>query len=343
MKKIVIHGPGGYEKLRLEEHPDLTAVTPDTELVDVHSIGVNYADCCVRWGVYESAKQYVGWPITPGFEFSGVARRTGEKVMGVTRFNAYATQVAVSKKHLYTIPEGFTMEQAAGFPAVFMTAYHALFQLVRLPNSARILIHSAGGGVGSALVQLARQAGLSTVGVVGSSHKVDYVRALGADQVIDKSAFSGSAKLWKAIRELCPQGYDAVLDANGPTTLRQSYEVLRPTGKLIAYGSHSMLPKGGLSGRLNYLKAAWGLFTIPRFNPMDLFTDNKSVIGFNLSFLFERDDLITEGMGALLELARQKKIAPPSTRSFLLQDVAEAHRFIESGQSTGKLVLLANG
>ena len=186
MKKIVIHRPGGYQELQIEEHPDLSAVNTDTELVDVHSIGVNYADCCVRWGVYESAKQYVGWPITPGFEFSGTIRRTGQKVMGVTRFNAYATQVVVPKKHLYPIPEGFSMEQAAGFPAVFMTAYHALFQLVRLPANANLLVHSAGGGVGSALVQLARSAGYRTVGVVGSSHKVDYVRSLGADIVIDK-------------------------------------------------------------------------------------------------------------------------------------------------------------
>lgn len=243
MKKIVIHRPGGYPQLQIEEHPDLSAVHSDTELVDVHAIGVNYADCCVRWGVYESAKQYVGWPITPGFEFSGTVRSTGAKVMGVTRFNAYATQVVVPKKHLYPIPEGFSMEQSAGFPAVFMTAYHALFQLVRLPAQATILIHSAGGGVGSALVQLARSAGLKTVGVVGSPHKVDYVRGLGADQVIDKSLYSSSKELWNAIRSFAPQGYDAVLDANGPSTLRQSYAALRPTGKLIAYGSHSMLPR----------------------------------------------------------------------------------------------------
>jgi NADPH:quinone reductase-like Zn-dependent oxidoreductase len=73
-----------------------------------------------------------------------------------------------------------------------------------------------------------------------------------------------------------------------------------------------------------------------------LFTDNKSVIGFNLSFLFDRDDLITEGMDALLRWVEEGKIIPPKVTEFLLENAGEAHRLLESGQSTGKLVLLMN-
>ena len=351
MQKISIHAPGGYDKLSLETCPDLSLAgePDDAVVVDVEASGVNYADCCVRWGVYESAKQYVGWPITPGFEFAGRVRdrgpaatrfAVGDRVMGVTRFGAYATQVRVPAKHLYALPQGFDAQQAAGFPAVFMTAYHALFQLVRLPDDATILVHSAGGGVGSALVQLARAAGFRAVGVVGAAHKVAYVEALGAHAVVDKSAFASKRSLWEAIGALCPRGYDAVLDANGPATLRESYAALRPTGKLVAYGAHGMLPRGGASGRLDYLKAAWGLVTMPRFDPMRLVGDNKSVVGFNLSFLFERDDLIGEGMERLLALVRDGKLAAPAVRAFPLERAAEAHACIESGRTTGKLVLV---
>jgi NADPH:quinone reductase-like Zn-dependent oxidoreductase len=172
------------------------------------------------------------------------------------------------------------------------------------------------------------------VAVVGSSHKVDYVKNLGAKYVIDKS----KEDLWLKAKEYCPQGYDAVLDANGPSTLKQSYDCLRPTGKLIAYGSHSILPQSG-SGRMNYLKAGLGLLKMPRFNPMTLITDNKSVIGFNLSFLFDRDDLVGEGMKALMELVQEGKIHPPKVTLFELEKVGEAHHLIESGKSTGKIVL----
>src|SRR5690242_15504911 len=100
-QRVVIHSPGGYDKLKLESLSPL--VPKDNEvLIETKAIGVNYADCCVRWGVYESAKKYVGWPITPGFEFAGTVLqvgkqvsqfRNGDRVFGITRFNAYASQV----------------------------------------------------------------------------------------------------------------------------------------------------------------------------------------------------------------------------------------------------------
>ena len=342
MKKIVVHSPGNHEHLKLEEHPDLLPGRGEV-VVESRAAGVNYADVCVRWGVYESAKKLVGWPITPGFEFSGVVASVGEgvekfkvgdPVFGVSFFNAYASQVRVPERQLYPLPGQLTFEEAAAFPAVFMTAYHALFQLVRLPEKANILVHSAGGGVGSALIQLAMARGLRAVGVVGRPHKVDYVKGLGAEVVIDKS----KQDLWLCAKQACPEGYDAVLDANGPETFRGSYEALRPTGKLITYGSHGILPQNS-SGRMNYIKAAIGLIRMPRFEPMKLITDNKSVIGFNLSFLFDREDLLTDGMEDLLQMLRKGQLRPPKITSHPAHEVAQAHRLIESGQSTGKIVL----
>src|SRR3954471_17095595 len=158
MQKIVIHKPGGYGVLKLETHADPSAAAGQV-VVRTRASGVNYADCCVRWGVYESAKQYVGWPITPGFEFAGeivavvpgvTVRRVGEKVFGITRFGAYSTQVAVPEHQLFPMPRALTLEQAAGFPAVHMTAYHALCQLVVTKPGQWALVHWAAGGVGTA-------------------------------------------------------------------------------------------------------------------------------------------------------------------------------------------------
>jgi NADPH:quinone reductase-like Zn-dependent oxidoreductase len=345
MLRVVVHGPGGYDRLRLESGPD-PRPQPGQILVATRAVGVNYADCCVRWGVYRSARERVGWPITPGFEFAGTVVESvdsasswvaGDLVFGVTLFGGYSSHVVVPEQQLFPLPEGWSFEEAAGFPAVFLTAYHALFQNFRITSDMSMLIHSAAGGVGTALLQLAKIAGCRTVGVVGAPHKVEVARRFGADEVIDKSRND----LWREASRLAPDGYDAVLDANGPATLRESYKHLAPTGKLVVYGFHTMLPRSteGGSGRLNPLLIARNWMRVPRFNPLKMTGDNRSVIAFNLSFLPHRGDLLVEAMGDLLTWVREGRIRPPAVTRYPLDRVADAHRDLESGGTTGKLVL----
>lgn len=342
MQKIVVHRPGGLDRLVLETHP---TEEPGAGAVRVRTraCGVNYADIAVRRGLYASAREYVGWPITPGFEFSGIVdavgagvttARCGDAVFGIVRFGAYATHVHVPAPQLFPLPPGLSFEQAAAFPAVFMTAYHALFQAIRLRPGSVLLVHSAAGGVGSALLQLGRLAGCRVVGIVGAGHKLDAARESGADAVIDKSRED-----WvERAKAYAPEGYDVVLDPNGPSTLGASYELLRPTGKLIVYGFASMLPRG--SGRLNYLRVAWDYARCPRFSPLSMTTRNRSVVAFNLSFLFDHAEILEEGMRDLLSWLEDGRITPPRVTMFPLADVAGAHRAIESGTTTGKLVLV---
>ena len=342
MKKVSISKPGGYEQLHIVEVSDPTPAD-DSVLVEVAYAGVNYADCLVRWGVYESAKQLVGWPITPGFEVSGRVKkvgpkvksfREGDQVVAFSFFNGYASHVAVPEGQVMLLPNGFSLENGAGFLAVFATAYYALFQIFKLRQGASILVHSAAGGVGSALIQLAKTLNARIAGVVGSSHKIEYVRSLGVETVIDKSQ---DKNFWPNLKREFPDGFDAVYDANGFTTFRQSYKILRPTGKLVVYGSHNLLPKSG--GHLNYFKAAIGLLRTPRINPLDLITDNKSIIGFNVSFLFSERETIHENMTGLRDFNEKGLIKPLKTTVFNFEDVAKAHQLIESGQSVGKIVL----
>jgi NADPH:quinone reductase-like Zn-dependent oxidoreductase len=342
VKKIVVHRAGGYERLALESHPD-PVPGPGEVLVATEAVGVNYADCVVRMGLYASAKKYVGWPITPGFEFAGtvaavgagVASETvGRRVFGITRFGGYATHVAVKAHQVFPVPERFTMADAAGFPAVFMTAYYALCELAHPRPGTRMLVHSAAGGVGGALVQLGKILGCTTVAVVGAAHKRDAARAFGADHVIDKS----TEDLWSAARRIAPDGYETVLDANGVATLAKSYAHLRTPGKLVVYGFHSMLPRRG--GRPDYLKLGLDYVRTPRFDPVQMTNDNKSVMAFNVSYLFDEHTILAEGMARLLAWVDAGRIAPPPTTLFELARVADAHRAIESGRTVGKLVLV---
>jgi len=196
-----------------------------------------------------------------------------------------------------------------------------------------VLVHSAAGGVGSALVQLARVAGCHVVGVVGSSHKVEAVRGLGADGVIDKSA----DKLWPVAAKYAPEGYDVVLDANGVATLKDSYQHLAPMGKLVIYGFHTMLPRKG--GRPNWLQLAWNYLRTPCFNPFELTKQNRSVLAFNLSYLFDKAIFLQEAMQQLFRWVQTEKIRPLRTTTYPFESVADAHRDLESGKTVGKLVL----
>ncbi len=343
MQKIVIHRAGGYDQLKLETHADLTPRSGEI-CVAVESIGVNYADCCVRWGVYGSAKEYVGWPITPGFEFAGrvtakgegasVRFSVGDRVFGLTRFDAYATQVCVPEHQLFLIPEKMSSLEAGGFWAVAITAYHALFQLVRIRPGGTVLVHSAAGGVGSYLVRLAKNAGYKVIGIVGASHKVSAVEKNGADWVIDKSL---RADFWPEVARISPRGLDAIFDANGGESFKKSYRHLSQVGKLIVYGSHTLLPKEG--GRLQYGKMVLGYLKMPRFNPFDLIQHNRTIAGFNLSYLFAEPELLAEAANALLEFYSAGILTGMPVQAFPLAEVGKAHALIESGQSIGKLVL----
>jgi NADPH:quinone reductase-like Zn-dependent oxidoreductase len=345
VKRVVIHRPGGYDRLLLEEHPDPVPGAGEV-LINVEAIGVNYADCVTRMGLYASARHYAGYPVTPGFEVAGRVAATGnavrdlglgERVMAVTRFNGYATRLVVPRNQVFAIPQDIPVQEAAGFAAVHLTAWFALFELAHLRAAMHLLVHSAAGGVGSALVRLGKLCGCRVTGVVGAAHKVAAVRASGADAVIDKS----SHDLWREARRLAPAGYDVILDANGVSTLRQSYRHLAPTGRLVVYGFHSMLPREG--GRANRLRLAWNYLRTPCFSPFRLTTENRSVLGFNLSFLFDRAGLLERAMAYLLPLLSEGTLRPARVTTYPLSGVADAHRDLESGLTVGKLVLLVNG
>jgi len=342
MKKVVIHRPGSFRQLRIESFPDPKPADNEV-LVKIRAAGVNYADCVVRMGLYASAKKYMGWPITPGFDFSGIVTdhgkavndlNRGTKVLGVTRFNGYATHVVVPRDQVFTIPETVSFAQAAGFPTIYLTAYYALHLTVKIFPDSIILVHSAAGGVGSALLQLCRAAGWQTIGVVGSTHKVEAAKTMGADFVVDRS----TQDLWKEVESHAPDGCDIILDGNGVSTLRKGFKHLKPTGKLISYGFHSMLPKK--HGIPNYLKLVFDYLRTPRFSPLSMHIKNSSLVTFNLSFLFDRKDLLKIAMTSLMGMLAEGTICLPEITEYPFDNVIQTHKDLQSGTTKGKLVLI---
>ena len=342
MRKVIVHRPGGTRALVIETGPDPTP-TGEEVCVEVRAAGVNFADLVVRMGLYRSAKEYIGWPIVPGFEVSGVIHAVGERVtnfspgdrvIGITRFGGYASRICLPEVQVQRLPERLSFSEGATFPVVFLTAWYALHELSRLRPGRVVLVHSAAGGVGGALVALAKRAGCRVLAVVGSTAKVAAVQALGADVVIDKSR----EDLWRAVERAAPEGCHVVLDANGGETLRQSYAHLRPTGRVIVYGFHGLLRRG--SDRLNLWRALVGWLQVPRFNPFQMVDQNTGVLAFNLSYLFDELPLFTEAMTELFGALERGEIAPLPVTELPFEEVAEAHRLLHSGETIGKVALV---
>jgi len=344
MHRIVINKPGGYSALEYVESPD-PQPRPGEVVIETQACGLNYADGIIRMGLYESAKKLHGYPITPGFEVAGRVSAVGDgvgefaigdEVIGLTLFNGYASHLKTGVDGVFKKPEHLSTAEAATLPTVFLTAWWMIHRQLHPRPGETWLVHSAAGGVGSAILQLGKLAGARTIGVVGGAHKVDHCRAMGADEVIDKS----SRALWPELERLAPDGLDAVFDANGVETLKKSYDHLASTGRLMVYGFHTMLPK---TGRMNYLKLAVDWLRTPRFNPLHMTRDNKSVLAANLSFLQSHAPSLREGMLWLLGRFEGGELKPLPVETWSLEDAGKAQQRIESGRTVGKLALIPEG
>ena len=350
-KRIMIKKPGTYNALTFDETP-LGAPGPGEVQVDIKACGINFADISVRLGLYAAAKN--AYPLCPGLEFSGYVRRTGQgvedfkfgdRVFGATRFGGYATAINCPADQLWHLPETWDLHRGAAFPVSYLTAYYGLHQVGHLKRSSRVLIHSAAGGVGTSLLHLVRAfmaekispleqkaEGQPIVGVVGNPEKIPHILTAGATHAIDKSA----ENLWQKASQYSPNGFDLIFDANGASTLKESYKHIKPTGRLIIYGFASMLSH---SGSINRLKLLWDYLRTPRFSPFDLTGANKSVCGFNLIYLFEKASFFRSIMTGLLSLNSRGMLPKMPLTVFPFENVADAHRAMESGKTIGKLVL----
>ena len=340
-QRVRIYKPGGWDRLIIENFvcPDPAA---DEIKIDVKAAGINFADVCVRQGLYSSAKEFIGWPITPGFEVSGIISglgrnvkgfKVGDRVMACTFFDGYSSQIVAKASYVRKIPEKMDFAVAAGIPGVFLTSYYALHWLARVHPKSTALVHSVAGGVGLSLTQMLKDLDCKVVGVIGSSHKTKIAREYGVDEVIDKS----TSDLWKEAERITPSGFDLIFDPNGISTFNQSYQHLAPCGLLFVYGFQSMLSK--TSGQQNLLILIRDYLRTPRFSPFNMTKTNRSVLAFNVSYLFERLELVTEGLDFILDKINKKTFKPLPVTSYKFQDVIKAHQAIESGKTVGKLVL----
>lgn len=341
MKAVVQTGTGGPEVLRVQERPD-PPVGPGEVRIAVRAAGINFADTMARVGLYPDAPKP---PCVMGYEVAGTvesvgegvtAHSAGDRVVAGTRFGGQAELVVVPEAQALPLPERLSFEQGAAFPVNYGTAFAALIVMGGLREGERVLIHAAGGGVGTAATQIARNAGAEVFGTA-SPQKHGAIRAQGVAHPIDYRSLDFEAEV---MRITGGEGIDLAIDALGPTSFRKDYRLLRPGGRLVMYGLSESTRDGRRDLRATLKSVAtMPLATIPWWKSLGLMNENKGVFGLNMLKWWEREgnlDRVTEPLLADLEAGR---LDPVVAEAFPFERAGEAHEFIAARRNVGKVVL----
>ncbi|AOS97328.1 Quinone oxidoreductase 1 [Microbulbifer aggregans] len=329
---------GSISDLKLVEEP-LGALDPEKIRIEVRSVGLNFADIFALTGLYSATPK---GSFVPGLEFSGVIVElgasvdtdlaVGDSVYGCTRFGGYADCVDVPPQHCRKMPSGWRFAEGAAFPVQSLTAYYALNDLGAVKPGQNVLVHSAAGGVGLQAMRMLRQMGAIPIGTVGSAGKRQFLQEQGFDEVIVRGPdFALQLKTTLAGRPL-----QAVLDGIGGKVQKQSFDALAPTGRLVVFGAAEFTP----GDKPNLLKAAWLYLNRPRYDVMDMISSNRSVLAFNLIWLWQEQALFDALLDGCAGLGLP---APHVGHEFGFEQAHEAIECLRSGGSVGKVVLNVGG
>lgn len=331
-KFYLVQKAGSLHNLRLQQS-EIPSLQKGKVLVGVKSVGLNYADIFAIMGLYSATPK---GPFTPGLEFSGAvlasdspAFQPGQNVMGVTRFGGYDSHIIADPEYLFPLPQGWSHEEGAAFPVQTFTAYYALRTLGDLRSGQTVLIHSAAGGVGLQANRIAKKYNAYTIGVVGNETKLELLSREG----FDKGIVRGNNFQHDLRNALGGRPLNLVLEASGGKYFRQSYAMLAPMGRLVAYGSAQFTPS---SHRPNYISLLFRYLFRPRVDPLTMIKSNKSLMAFNLIWIYEHKELMKD---MLTEIEKLKLPAPRVGHRFDFSQMGEALTLFQSGKTTGKIVL----
>ena len=334
MKQLVIARYGPPEVLEVRDAPD-PPILPGTVRIRVRAAGINFSDLLARQGLYPDAPKP---PCTIGYEVAGLVDavasgvttpRVGDGVVATTRFGGQSELVVAPAAAVFPLPAGWSLEQGAAFPVVYLTAHHMLVRVAAARRGETVLVHAAAGGVGLAVAELGRLFGLRVIGLA-STGKHAILREYGV-----KPLDSRDPRWFDAVRQVAPRGVDVVLDAVGGESWRHGYKLLAPAGRLVCYGA-SVLSDGSTR---NIVKTLWRVLRFPRFGPIALMNGNKSVAGVNLGHIWNDEALLAPQIQALLGYAGEGKLTPRVDRAFPLAEAAAAHRYIHERRNIGKVLL----
>jgi NADPH:quinone reductase-like Zn-dependent oxidoreductase len=343
-RRIVVTHYGGPDALRVIEEDCPEPKSGDVR-VKVLAAGVSLPDLLAREGVHPETPRV---PYTPGWDLVGVVDRVGD---GVSTFESgqmvaampisgsYAEFICLPQGELVPVPSGLEASDAVSLVLNYITAYQMLHRSAKVKSGQRVLIHGAAGGVGTALLQLGRLAGLEMYGTC-SRPGAPAVSDLGGTPIDYREV-----DFVEELRRLTGEGIDAVFDGIGGAHIWHSRKALRRGGTVVAYGLTSSLREGRLaSGRPGRRNRLHGIPAFALYMALGwLLPGRKRVVPYSIQWLKRRKpEQFRQDLMILLGLLQERRIKPVIARRFPLAEARQAHELLGKGGMTGKLVLVCD-
>lgn len=333
-KKVVVSEFGGSDVLKLVEEQFLPEPESGEVRIRVLAASASFTDVMIREGKYPDVSEKP--PFSPGYDMVGVIDSVGEGVTGLqvgqvvadlTVIGAYSEYICLPARRLTLVPEGLDPVEAVSLILSYVTAYQMLYRIAKVKEGQCILIHGAGGAVGTALIQLGKTSGLEMFGTA-SKVKHGLVSELGATPIDYRS------ENWiERILNQKHNGVDAVFDPIGGENFKKSFRVLSKGGTLVGYGFYNAVMGKGGNIVLDFMRLKLWNFT----------PNGKSTAFYSIQSLRKkRPDWFSEDLAVLFDLMSQGKIKPVIAKRLPLSKAKLAHELIEKAEVQGKIVLTMN-
>ena len=316
---------------------ELPELKEDEFLIESEAFGLNYAEVMARNGLYQDCPKK---PCVLGYENVGKIIKSGnnkddkflgKRVVAFCRFGGYSKHVIAKKTAIAEIND-MPVNHALSLCTQGVTAYYMSHYISPIHNGDKVLIHAATGGVGNLLIQLAKIQGAIVFAKVGGEKKETIAKKLGADYTLN---YKKEDYFKKITAQLNKQKLDCIYNPVGGSTFKKDFSLLQSGGKLFLFGASEIKPSG------------WKLWNVLRFIkkmglliPVQLIGSSKSIIGVNMLRIADEKPFILETcLKEMIVLYKAGKISPLPGYSFKSNEIAEAHQFLESGKSTGKITV----
>ena len=307
-------------------------------LIKVESFGLNFADVMARRGFYKAIPPM---PCILGYEVAGKVEelgtqvtdlKKGDRVVAFSRFGGYAEYLAANPLGAIKISDGISASKALTLPTQYSTACHAAYELANIRAGETVLIHAAAGGVGIALVQLAKRRNCRVIGTVGSEEKVPFIESLGVDWAIHYRQNDFAAE----VKRLVPGGkVDAVFDRSGGRSFNKGRRLLNAGGRIVGYGVSDQL--GRRPGTLSRLRL---IMEYGFMNPASVLVESQGILGLNMLKLADtKPEIIRDTLRKVADLLEAGEIEPVVGKEYPAAEIASAHEYFESRRSIGKIVM----
>ena len=328
MRAVVVSAYGSTDVLKVEDIAG-PVLEPNQVRIEVHAAGLNFADVMSRLGHYSANMDL---PYIGGFEVSGVVTETspevsglavGDRVAAMTRRGGFAEAVCIDQRDVIVLPDSMSFTEGAAVPVAYSTAWAGLIGYGNVQPGERVLVMAAAGAVGIAAVQLAKNAGAEVWGAA-SPGKHETILGLGVDTAVDYTKPGWEDDL---------PSFDLVMDAIGGDSFKRSYDLLRPGGRLVAFGAVSVFD-GGVREETEDFRTVRGLSSAEQM------IDSKTIIGLDLRVLWDDRDTVQPWLAPLIPLLENKAIRPIVSDVVTYAQAAEAHQILTDRRNIGKVVLV---